>query len=121
MPYQSEFDPIDQIVIVYIDGGLTVETSLITLPPVTGSMVPSQSPILLDFRRLKESIASIVDWVMFVDRLRKIHGPKVALLSTAVGHATSCHLIAAWASRDDNNVQAFQNEGLARRWLTEAS
>lgn len=117
MTYPTSLDATSLFFIVFVEHQVTAIDHVLVLDSIAQLAQTSILPILLDFRSLNAPISDVLEWVLFVERIREAHPSRVALLHTSVGQSTSCHLIALWANRDNDCVQAFHDRQLACRWL----
>jgi hypothetical protein len=120
MPFPIDFDATDRIFVIHIQRVIKRYDALLVTQSLSDVPEPSTLSLLLDFNELKEEFGSVVEWALFVDRIRQSKDQHIALLSSLVGHSTPCHLIALLANRENQNVRAFQSALEARSWLRES-
>ncbi len=121
MPYPVKFDSQYRIFIIDIYRAVSRYDAILVNHAIKDSNEPADSPTLLDFRPMKTGVVDVFEWTLFIGQIRSTQDQRLALLSSAVGHATSCHIIALLSNGEHQNVQAFQDESVARRWLSDSS
>lgn len=114
------YDSVNGLLQVVGSGDVSLEDRIVSVKRMLEDLsLPKQAHILINVDGITNAPGTndFSKIAVLIDRLRTRFGGRVAIVNALTGHVTTSHLIAMSVLSEEDNVQVFSSEAMARAWL----